>query len=46
MPKKHEFLPTSKLVLWSANGFYKPAIRTAKMFGIDTVSQNDNIDVK
>lgn len=40
MAKKHEFLPTSKLVLWSASGFYKPAIATAKMLGIDVVSQD------
>jgi len=40
MAKKHEFLPTSKLVLWSANGFYKPAIETAKMLGIDVVTQD------
>jgi len=46
MAKKHEFLPTSKLILWSASGFYKPAIATAEKFGIETVSQNDNIDVE
>lgn len=46
MTKKHEFLPTSKLILWSASGFYKPAIITAEKFGIEIVSQNDNIDVE
>ncbi len=38
MAKKHESLPTSKLVLWSANGFYKPALKKANQFKIDTVS--------
>ena len=46
MAKKHEFLPTSKLVLWSASGFFRPATITAEKFGIETVSQNDNIDVE
>lgn len=46
MAKKHEFLATSKLVLWSAKGFYKPAIITAEKLGIETVSQNDDIDVE
>lgn len=46
MAKKHEFLATSKLVLWSANGFYKPALTTAEKLGIETVSQNENIDVE
>lgn len=38
MAKKHESLPTSKLVLWSASGFYKPAMEKAKKLNIDTVS--------
>jgi len=42
MAKKHEFLPTSKLVLWSASGFYKPAIEMAKMLGIDIVEQDND----
>jgi len=46
MAKKHEFLPTSKLILWSASGFFKPATSTAEIFGVETVSQNDNIDVE
>ena len=46
MAKKHEFLPTSKLVLWSASGFFKPAMVTAEKLGIEIVSQNDNIDVE
>lgn len=43
MAKKHDFLPTSKLVLWSANGFYKPAIALAKKLGIEIVSQDTEI---
>jgi len=46
MAKKHEFLPTSKLVLWSANGFYRPAIVTAEKLGIDIVSQSDNTNIE
>lgn len=46
MAKKHEFLLTSKLVLWSAHGFYKPAITTAEKLGIDIVSQSTNNDVE
>jgi hypothetical protein len=38
MAKKHESLPTSKLVLWSASGFYKPAIVKANKLNIDTIS--------
>jgi len=37
--KKHEHLPTSKLVLWSRSGFTKPALLKAKALKIDTVSQ-------
>jgi hypothetical protein len=43
MAKKHEFLPTSKLVLWSARGFFKPAVITAEKLGIEIVSQNESI---
>ncbi len=46
MVQKHKFLPTSKLVLWSANGFYKPAMVTAEKLGVETVSQSDDIDVE
>ena len=46
MSKKHEFLPTSKLVLWSANGFYRPAITMAEKLGIDIVSPNTDRDVE
>jgi hypothetical protein len=46
MAKKHEFLPTSKLVLWSASGFYKPAMETAQKLGIDIVAQDNNDDVE
>lgn len=41
MSKKHEHLPTSKLVLWSRSGFSKTAIVKAKALKIDTVSQAD-----
>ena len=37
--KKHEHLPTSKLVLWSRSGFTRPALLKAKALKIDTVSQ-------
>lgn len=43
MRSKHEFLPTSKLILWSGNGFYKPAIEIAKKCGIETVSPQNEI---
>ena len=39
MAKKHEHLPTSKLVLWSHSGFTRPALLKAKVLKIDTVSQ-------
>lgn len=41
MAKKHESLPTSKLVLWSASGFYEPAIRKAGKLNIDTVTSGN-----
>lgn len=46
MAKKHESLPTSKLVLWSRSGFTKPAIRKAELLKIDVVSSKDanNVD--
>jgi uncharacterized protein with FMN-binding domain len=37
--KKHEHLPTSKLVLWSRSGFTRQALLKAKALKIDTVSQ-------
>lgn len=37
--KKHEHLPTSKLVLWSRSGFTRPALEKAKALKIDAVSQ-------
>ena len=40
MATKHEYLPTSKLVLWSCSGFYKDAITTAKALKIE-VMQGD-----
>lgn len=39
MAKKHEHLPTSKLVLWSRAGFTKSALVKAAALKIDTVSQ-------
>lgn len=39
MAKKHEHLPTSKLVLWSRSGFTKSARSKAAALKIDTVSQ-------
>lgn len=39
MAKKHEHLPTSKLVLWSRSGFTKSASKKATALKIDTVSQ-------
>ncbi|WP_423459491.1 hypothetical protein [Ottowia sp. VDI28] len=38
---KHESLPTSKLVLWSRNGFTRSAIRKAELLKIDVVSAKD-----
>lgn len=46
MAQKHKFLPTSKLVLWSSNGFYKPALVTAEKLCIETVSQKNEIKEK
>ena len=42
MAKKHDYLPTSKLILWSSSGFFKPALITAEKLHIDTISQNNN----
>lgn len=39
MSKKHEHLPTSKLVLWSSSGFTKSALRKAKTLKIGAISQ-------
>ncbi len=39
--KKHEHLPTSKLVLWSRSGFTKGAALKARALKIETVSQAD-----
>jgi hypothetical protein len=38
LAKKHEHLPTSKLVLWSRSGFTQQALLKAKALKIDTVS--------
>lgn len=37
--KKHEHLPTSKLVLWSRNGFTKAAALKAQALKIEAISQ-------
>ena len=42
MAKKHDYLPTSKLILWSSSGFFKPALITADKLHIDTISQSNN----
>lgn len=39
--KKHEHLPTSKLVLWSRSGFTKAATLKARTLKIETISQAD-----
>lgn len=39
LAKKHEHLPTSKLVLWSRSGFTRQASLKATVLKIDTVSQ-------
>ena len=41
MAKKHEHLPTSKLVLWSRSGFTSAALAKATFLGIDVVSHQD-----
>lgn len=41
MSKKHEHLPTSKLVLWSSSGFTKSAFRKAKFLKIEAISHAD-----
>ncbi|PKH86922.1 hypothetical protein [Colwellia sp. Bg11-28] len=41
MKAKHDSLPTSKLVLWSSSGFYKPALLKASKLQIDTVTPGD-----
>ena len=37
---KHQYLPTSKLVLWSRSGFTGEAARKSRLFKIDAVSQS------
>lgn len=39
MAKKHEHLPTSKLVLWSRSGFTRAALLKAQVLKIDAISQ-------
>lgn len=38
MAKKHEHLPTNKLVLWSHSGFTSSALEKAKFLGIEAVT--------
>lgn len=45
MAKKHEHLPTSKLVLWSRSGFSKNAIVKATALKIDAVFQGNAAQV-
>ena len=42
--KKHEHLPTSKLVLWSRSGFTKGALVKAKALKIDAISHADAVN--
>jgi hypothetical protein len=44
MVQKHVHLPTDKLVLWSANGFYKPALAKAKALKVETVTPGSEKD--
>lgn len=44
MAKKHESLPTSKLVLWSRSGFTKAAITKAHALNVETVPQTNISD--
>ena len=46
MRSKHEFLPTSKLILWSGNGFYKPALVLAEKCSIETVAPENEVDIE
>lgn len=41
--KKHEHLPTSKLVLWSRSGFTKAAALKARALKIDAISQAEAV---
>lgn len=43
--KKHEHLPTSKLVLWSSSGFTKAALSKARALKIEAISQADAAQV-
>lgn len=43
---KHEFLPTSKLILWSGSGFSKPALDFAEKCSIETVTPENEVDLE
>lgn len=44
MAKKHESLPTSKLVLWSRSGFSNQALTKARALNIEALSHEDAAD--
>ena len=46
LKSKHEFLPTSKLILWSGSGFYKPALDLAEKCSIGTVTPDNEVDIE
>ena len=45
MLKKHEHLPTNRLILVSRSGFYEPAKVLAKSEGVDTYTPDDAIEL-
>lgn len=46
MKSKHDFLPTSKLILWSGSGFTKPALEFAEKCSIETVTPESKAGVE
>ncbi|MDQ3766350.1 MAG: hypothetical protein M3346_03290 [Actinomycetota bacterium] len=44
LAKKHEHLPTDKLVLWSPSGFSESALAKAKALNIETVTPGAGVD--
>jgi hypothetical protein len=46
MKSKHDFLPTSKLILWAGNGFTKPALDLAEKCSIETVVPGNVVDIE
>jgi hypothetical protein len=45
MLKKHEFLTTKKLILWSRSGFTRDALEVAKFHGVTCISPQNEDDV-